>query len=122
MGRVLMDLSEWATEEFTRRHKAIENAIYLIMFNKFGFCNTEEIKDFAIKHNCALCYDTDKNFIGISVNNRWLYTPKGAILRFSDAAYYDHECRDWYDQNDDKIAGGVTHWMPIELPEDVEAK
>jgi predicted lipase len=80
MGRVLMDLSEWATEEFTRRHKAIENAIYLIMFNKFGICNTKEIKDFAIKHNCALCYDTDKNFIGISVNNRWLYTPSGQTI------------------------------------------
>ena len=50
------------------------------------------------------------------------YTPKGAKLRFSDAAYYDHEYRDWYDQNDEKITGGVTHWQPIELPEDVEAK
>ena len=80
MERVLMDLSEWATEEFTRRHKAIENAIYLIMFNKFGICNTEEIKDFAIKHNCALCYDTGGNFLGISRNNRWLYTPSGQTI------------------------------------------
>ena len=80
MSQLLLDLSKWANEEFTRRHKAIQNAIYLIMFNKFGICYTEEIKDFAIKHNCALCYDTDKNFIGISVNNRWLYTPSGQTI------------------------------------------
>ena len=80
MGRVLMDLSEWAAEEFTRRHKAIENAIYLIMYNKFGTLDTEGIKNCALKHNCALCYDTDGNFIGISRNNRWLYTPSGQTI------------------------------------------
>lgn len=80
MSRLLLDLSKWANEEFARRHKAIENAIYLIMHNKSGILDTEGIKSFASKHKCSLCYDTDGDFIGISVNNRWLYTPNGQTI------------------------------------------
>lgn len=68
------------TDEFTLRQKAIENAIYLIMYNKFGTLDTEGIKSFVSKHNCALCYDEEYNFIGISLNNRWLYTPSGQTI------------------------------------------
>ena len=80
MSQLLFDLSKWVDEECIRRRKIVENAICLIISNKFGLRNTEEIKDFAIKHNCALCFDTDQNFIGISVNNRWLYTPSGQTI------------------------------------------
>jgi hypothetical protein len=80
MGRLLFDLTKWVAEELAIRSKAIENAIYTIMREKFGILDTEGIKKFALKHNCALCYDTDRNFIGISVNNRWLYTATGQVI------------------------------------------
>lgn len=80
MGRLSLDLTKWVAEELAIRSKAIENAIYIIMGEKFGILDTEGIKNFALKHNCALCYDTDRNFIGISVNNRWLYTATGQII------------------------------------------
>ena len=46
------------------------------------------------------------------------YTPRGQRYQFSDAAYYDHEDKEWYDKNDEKISGGVVYWMPIVLPKE----
>ena len=60
--------------------------------------------------------DIEKGYSDIVLVCGFRYTPKGVRCRFSDAAYYDHEYRKWYDQNDDAIAGGVTNWMPIILP------
>ena len=66
--------------------------------------------------------DEEKGYSEMVLICGFRYTPKGGRYRFSDVAYYDHEYRMWYDKNDESIEGGVTHWMPIELPEDVEAK
>lgn len=46
------------------------------------------------------------------------YMPTGNRHRFSDTACYDYKDRKWYNQGDESIAGGVTHWQPIELPEE----
>lgn len=62
--------------------------------------------------------DIENGYSDIVLVCGFRYTPKGVRCRFSDAAYYDHEYRKWYDQNDDAIAGGVTHWMPIALPKE----
>lgn len=60
--------------------------------------------------------DIEKGYSDVVLVCGFRYTPKGVRCSFSDAAFYDHEYRTWYDQNDDAIAGGVTHWMPIVLP------
>jgi hypothetical protein len=62
--------------------------------------------------------DKEKGYSEVVLICGFRYTPMGIRNQFSDAAYYDHEYKKWYDQNDDSIAGGVTHWMPIELPEE----
>ena len=41
--------------------------------------------------------------------------------KLASVAEYNHNTHRWLNR-DDKIVVGVTHWMPIELPEDVEAK
>lgn len=33
-------------------------------------------------------------------------------------AIYDYAEKEWYDRNDDVVYGNVTHWQPIELPEE----
>ena len=33
-------------------------------------------------------------------------------------AIYDYATKEWYDRNDDVVYGNITHWMPIELPEE----
>lgn len=33
-------------------------------------------------------------------------------------AIYDYAAKEWYDRNDDVVCGNITHWQPIELPEE----
>ena len=73
-------LDKWITETLVQRNKEVENAIRRIMQHRFGVLDTEGIKEFTSTHKCACCFDSDRNFIGISVNNRWLYTPNGQTI------------------------------------------
>lgn len=61
-------------------------------------------------------YRTD--YTNVVLISGFRYTPMGVRYPFSDVAYYDYEYKKWYDQNDEAIAGGVTHWMPIVLPKE----
>lgn len=73
-------LYKWVGPLVEQKNRIIEHAIRKIMQHRFGILDDEEIKDFASTHKCARCYDEDFNFIGISVNNRWLYTPSGQTI------------------------------------------
>ena len=66
--------------------------------------------------------DIEKGYSDVVLVYGFRYTPIGRRHQFSDAAFYDHEFKNWSDKNGEVIVGCVTHWMPIELPEDVEAK
>lgn len=63
-----------------QRIKAIENTVRVIMQHRFGILDIEGLRCFLSTHKCAYCFDKERNFIGISVNNRWLYTPYGQTI------------------------------------------
>ena len=62
--------------------------------------------------------DIETGYTNVVLISGFRYTPMGVRCPFSDVAYYDYEYKKWYDQNDEAIAGGVTHWMPIVLPKE----
>jgi hypothetical protein len=73
-------LYKWVDLLVEQKNRILEHAIRKIMQHRFGILDDERIKDFASTHKLACCYDEDFNFIGISVNNRWLYTATGQVI------------------------------------------
>ena len=55
--------------------------------------------------------DEEKGYSEIVLICGFRYTPKGKRHRFSDAAFYDHEYKKWYDKNDEAIEGGVVYGL-----------
>lgn len=107
----------WELQEARKLTKKLESEV-----DKF-LMKLEDMKSSWIKVSDRLPeakYRTDieKGYSEVVLICGFHYTPTGNRCRFSDVAYYDHEYRKWYDQYDESIAGGVTHWMPIELPEE----
>ena len=68
------------TEQIKERNKRIEDAVVRIMRERFGCQDSEDIKHFASAHRCSLLYYGNYEFVGVSVNNRWLYTATGQII------------------------------------------
>lgn len=67
-------------EQIKERNKRIEDAVVKIMRERFGCQDSEDIKRFASAHRCSLLYYGNSEFVGVSVNNRWLYTTTGQII------------------------------------------
>lgn len=67
-------------EQINERNKRIEEAVVRIMRERFGCQDSEDIKRFASAHRCSLLYYENSEFVGLSVNNRWLYTTTGQII------------------------------------------
>lgn len=40
------------------------------------------------------------------------------LISYNEVACYDYEEKGWFKHDDEPIDGEVTHWMPIELPEE----
>lgn len=79
MANLSKTMDEMLNEHIKARHNEIEATVYQIM-QRFGLYDKESIQKFATKKNCYLAYTEDFRFIGVVVNNRWLYTVNGLII------------------------------------------
>ena len=79
MNDIQTFINEMLDEHIKEHYKEIVSATYKIM-QRFGLYDDESIRQFATKKKCSLAYTEDYHFIGVVVNNRWLYTTNGLIV------------------------------------------
>ena len=72
-------MDEMLNEHLKARYNEIEAAVYQIM-QRFGLYDKESIQKLVTQKNCSLAYTEGFRFIGVVVNNRWLYTVNGLII------------------------------------------
>ena len=79
MADLSNNIIDYIDEHIKIRYNEIEAATYQIM-ERFGLYDKESIQKFVAKKNCSLAFTEDFRFIGVVVNNRWLYTTNGLIV------------------------------------------
>lgn len=59
---------------------AVQRDALDIMRERFGLQTVEEVKEFAKRKQLALAWDQRRTFLGVILNNRWLYTTTGQVI------------------------------------------
>lgn len=71
---------ETLAASYKRFMDAVEKEVRKILLARFNAVTDDEVKDIVKKKNLALAYDGEHSFIGITANNRWLYTIDGRVI------------------------------------------